>query len=254
MKKMLIVFLLLFTTSFVSAQVAKKGHQPQHSKVEFSAGVDFVSSFIWRGINLGNSPAIQPKVAIEAFDFELSAFGSYALMANAGHGFDKVPYTEFDLELKYTIPTKAGTFNIAISDIFMPFLGLEYSNYDGVVDGVEEGAHYLGARIEYKGTRSFPISFMAEYNFHNDVHKSIYAELGYNFKSGGTDIDLFFGVAKGTDGSELYEIEEDEIAVINVGCTISKTIRVMDSIIPLKTSVVFNPHANMPYLVVSLSL
>lgn len=256
MKKVLLVFIMLCTASFVNAQHEGEEH---HSGVEFSAGVDIVSSYIWRGLNFGNSPAIQPNVSVGFSGFELSAFGSYALMANAGYGFYSVPYTEFDLELKYSIPTKVGTFSIACSDIFMPFLGLEYSNYDGVVGDEETGAHWLGARIGYEGTESFPISFMAEYNFHNDACKSIYAELGYNFTYGETDIELFFGVAKGTNsdivGSAFYEIKEDKIAVVNVGGTISKTIKVTDSFsIPLRTSVIFNPNANMPYLVVSLSL
>ena len=51
---------------------------------------------------------------------------------------------------KYNIPTNVGTFVIAYSDIFMPCLGLEYSNYDGVVDNIETGAHWLGARIAYE--------------------------------------------------------------------------------------------------------
>jgi len=238
---------MLCTASFVNAQ-----------GVKFSAGADLVSSFLWRGLNFGNSPAIQPNVAVEVSGVKLSVLSSYALMANYPRGFDKVPYSEFDLELKYSIPTNIGTFVIAYSDIFMPCLGLEYSNYDGVVDNIETGAHWLGARIAYEGTESFPISFMAEYNFHNDACKSLYAELGYSFTCGRTDIGLVFGVATGTNsdlvGSAFYEIYEDKIAVINVGGSISKTIQITDSFsIPFKASLCINPNANMPYLAVSFS-
>ena len=254
MKKVLVIVILLFTASFVTAQHSKK-----EPVIEFSTGVDFVSGFIWRGLNLGSSPAIQPNASISAFGFELAAFGSYALIASEYHHFDKVPYTEFDLELKYSMHTKAGEFSLLVSDIFLPYEGLAYSNFDGVVDNEKTGAHDLGAGIEYEGPEHFPISFRLEYHFHNDPNRSIYGELGYRFACGETDIRLFFGAAMGTNGdlhgSEFYEIEEDEIGIINVGATISKEIKVTDSFsIPLNTSVVFNPYANAAYLVVSLSL
>jgi hypothetical protein len=254
MKKILAIFLLVFTVSFVNAQGGG-----QHHVFEFSSGVDFVSGFIWRGLDFGSAPAIQPNAAIEAFGFELSAFASYALMANVDQGFDKVPYSEFDLEFKYSIPTSAGKFSIIASDIFMPFLGLVYSNYDGVVGGIEEGAQWLSIGIGYEGTRHFPLSLRVDYHFHNDANKSIYAELGYKFVYGRNMIDLFCGVATGTNsdlpGSVFYEIEDDKIGFINVGGSISRNIRVTDSFhIPLKTSVVFNPNANIGYLVCSLSL
>ena len=258
MKKILAIFLLVFTVSFVSAQ--KSGKKKHHPVVEFSSGVDFVSGFIWRGLDFGSAPAIQPNAAIGAFGFELSAFASYALMANVEKGFDKVPYSEFDLEFKYSIPTRsAGTFSIIASDIFMPFLGMAYSNYEGVVDGIQEGAHWLSIGLGYEGTRHFPLSLRVDYHFHNDISKSIYAELGYKFVYGRNKIDLFCGVATGTNsdlpGSVFYEIEDDEIGFINVGGSISRIIRVTDSFhIPLKTSVVFNPNANIGYLVCSLSL
>jgi hypothetical protein len=257
MKKVLLIFLLLFVAAFVNAQEEAEEHS---SAVEFSAGVDFVSSFLWRGLNLGNSPAIQPNAAISAFGFELSAFGSYALVANEYHGFSQVPYTEFDLELKYSLPTSAGTFSIVATDIFMPHLGLEYSNYDGIVDDEETGAHWLCAGITYEGPEHFPLSLKLDYNFYNEISKSIYAELGYNFTCGGTSIDLFCGAAMGTNkdvvpGSIFYEIEKDEIGIINVGGTITKTIEVTNTFsIPLSTSVIFNPNANAAYLVFSLSL
>jgi hypothetical protein len=154
MKKILVVFLLVVTVSFVNAQ--DEGNE--HHVFEFSSGVDLVSGFIWRGLDFGSAPAIQPNVAIGAFGFELSAFASYALAANVEQGFDKVPYSEFDLELRYSLPTNAGTFSIIGSDIFMPYLGMGYSNYDGVVDGIEKGAHWLCIGFGYEGTERFPIS------------------------------------------------------------------------------------------------
>ena len=256
MKKVLLIFIMLCTASFVNAQHGKERH---NSGVEFSAGIDIVSSFVWRGLNLGNSPAIQPRAALGISELEIGLLGSYALMANASNGSHNVPYAEFDIELKYSIPTKIGTFSITCTDIFLPHLGLEYFNYDGVVDGEETGAHCLAVGFEYEGPRRFPIYFKADYNFHNEVSKSIYGEFGLYYICGRTNIKLFCGVALATNnekhGSIFYELEEKDFGIINLGATINRQIEVSDSfIIPLSTSVIINPTHEAVYLVGSLSL
>ena len=65
MKKILVIFLLVVTVSFVNAQ----GEEEKQQVFEFSSGVDLVSGFIWRGLDFGRAPAIQPNVAIGAFGF-----------------------------------------------------------------------------------------------------------------------------------------------------------------------------------------
>lgn len=66
-------------------------------------GCDFVSSYIWRGQNLGNT-SMQPTLGVEYKGLSLTAWGSVGL-ANL---FDA---KEFDLTLEYT----TGGFNIGIN-------------------------------------------------------------------------------------------------------------------------------------------
>ena len=73
-------------------------------EVETTISGDIVSSYIWRGQDLG-SAAIQPTLGVGYKGFSLSAWGSYGIA-------DPADTKEFDLTLAYS----AGGFNIGITD------------------------------------------------------------------------------------------------------------------------------------------
>ena len=73
-------------------------------EIETTISGDFVSSYIWRGQDLG-STAIQPTLGVGYKGLSLTAWGSYGLVNPADT-------KEFDLTLAYT----AGGFNIGITD------------------------------------------------------------------------------------------------------------------------------------------
>ena len=58
-------------------------------KIETTISSDFVSSYIWRGQDLG-SVAVQPTLGVEYKGLSLTAWGSYGLV-------DKDDAKEFDL-------------------------------------------------------------------------------------------------------------------------------------------------------------
>ena len=76
-------------------------------KIETTISSDFVSSYIWRGQDLG-SVAVQPTLGVEYKGLSLTAWGSYGLV-------DKDDAKEFDLTLAYTI----GGFNIGVTDYWL---------------------------------------------------------------------------------------------------------------------------------------
>ena len=45
---------------------------------ELSVGSDFVSRYIWRGTDFGNSPSIQPTVAFSTGGLTIGFWGAYA--------------------------------------------------------------------------------------------------------------------------------------------------------------------------------
>ena len=89
--------------------------------VETTISTDVVSSYIWRGQDLG-SAAVQPTLGIDYKGLSLSAWGSYGLVNTADT-------KEFDLTLAYT----TGGFNIGITDYWFS-AGLDpdarYFKYD----------------------------------------------------------------------------------------------------------------------------
>ena len=73
-------------------------------EIETTICGDIVSSYIWRGQDLG-STAIQPTLGVEFKGLSLTAWGSYGLA-------DPSDTKEFDLTLAYSV----GGFNIGIID------------------------------------------------------------------------------------------------------------------------------------------
>ena len=94
MKKIVIFAMGLVLSSTTHAQ----------EKIETTISGDFVSSYIWRGQDLG-SAAVQPTLGVGYKGMSLTAWGSYGL-ANP----DDVK--EFDLTLGYAV----GGFNIGVTD------------------------------------------------------------------------------------------------------------------------------------------
>ena len=93
MKKIVLGLMLLCGATTIEAQ-----------EVETTISGDIVSSYIWRGQDLG-SAAIQPTLGIGYKGLSLSAWGSYGIA-------DPADTKEFDLTLAYSV----GGFNIGITD------------------------------------------------------------------------------------------------------------------------------------------
>ena len=84
-------------------------------KVETTIAADFVSQYIWRGLDLGDV-SIQPTLGVGYKGLSLTAWGNVGLSNSSDT-------KEFDLTLAYTI----GGFNIGITDYWFN-LGLDPEN------------------------------------------------------------------------------------------------------------------------------
>ena len=93
--------IVLFALGLVA--VATAHAQDEKAKVETTVAADFVTNYIWRGLDCGNI-SVQPTLGIGYKGLSLSAWGSV--------GFTSTDTKEFDLTLAYTI----GGFNIGITD------------------------------------------------------------------------------------------------------------------------------------------
>ena len=211
-------------------------------KIETTIQADFVSQYIWRGLDAG-SVAVQPTLGIDYKGLSLAAWGSYGLT-------NPDDTKEFDLTLAYT----TGGFNIGITDYWFSVGGDpdgRYFKYDA--HGTN---HVFEANIGYDFG---PVSLQWFTNFagNDGVNKdgkraySSYLEAAVPFKLATCDWTAAAGMVPyatsfyGTTG----------FAVTNLSLKATKDIRVTDTFsIPLFAQVVGNPCSQNAYFVFGFTL
>ena len=231
MKKIFAMILLCGATMAIEAQ-----------EISTTIGSDIVSSYIWRGQDLGGV-SLQPTLGLEYKGISLSAWGSVGLA-------DPADTKEFDITLGYTI----GGLNIGITDYWFN-AGLDpqdrYFKYDA--HGTN---HVFEANIGYDfGVVS--AQWYTNISGNDGVNKdgkraySSYFEVAAPFKLATCDWTATVGAVPyatdfyGTNG----------IAVTNLAVRASKDIKVTDSFsIPIFGEVSANPCSQKAYLVVGMSL
>lgn len=230
MKKIAILFMGLVISMAVHAQ-----------EIETMVGCDFVSSYIWRGQNLGNT-SMQPTLGVEYKGLSLTAWGSVGL-ANL---FDA---KEFDLTLEYT----TGGFNIGITDYWLD----EGAEPEGLYFkyGALSTNHVFEANVGYDfgfaSLKWFTIFAGNDGRYNGKRAYSSYFEVSVPFQLASVDWSLTAGAvpfATGFYGTTGF-------AVTNLALTVSKDIKVTDSFsIPVFAQVVANPCSQMAYFVFGFTL
>ena len=211
-------------------------------KVETTLGADFVSSYIWRGQDLG-STAVQPTFGVGYKGLSLSAWGSYGLVNPADT-------KEFDLTLAYTI----GGLNIGVSDYWFTTGGDPDGRYFRY--NAHGTNHVFEANIGYDfGVAS--LQWFTNFAGNDGVNKdgnraySSYVEATVPFTLGGVDWAATAGVVPfatdfyGTTGA----------AVTNLSLKATKEVKVTDTFrLPVFGQVVANPCSQKAYMVLGVSL
>ena len=211
-------------------------------KVETTICGDVVSSYIWRGQDLGNV-SLQPTLGIGYKGLSLTAWGSVGLS-------DPSDTKEFDLTLSYAI----GGLNISVTDYWFNN-GLDpenrYFKYDA--HGTN---HVVEANIGYDfGLAS--LQWFTNFAGNDGVNKdgkraySSYVELTVPFKLATVDWTATAGAVPfstdfyGTDG----------FAVTNLALKATREIKVTESFsVPVFGQVVANPCSQKAYLVIGFTL
>lgn len=231
----------LFSLAAVAAVAGLPATTMAQDKVEASVGADVVSSYIWRGQNLG-SAAIQPGASIAWKGLSLGAWGSYGFV-------DKEDANEFDLTLSYTV----GGFSVGLTDYFFDHYNDEtrYFMYDA-----HKTAHVFEAFVGYDfGPVAFNwytnIGGADGVNEDGDRAYSSYFELSAPFKLGGLDWKASVGAVP---WATSFYSEVSGFAVTNITLGASKDIRITDSFsLPLSGSVTFNPCQEKAYITAAIS-
>ncbi len=206
--------------------------------VEATIGADFVSQYIWRGLDAGNV-SIQPTLGIGYKGLSLSAWGSVGLKSD--------DTKEFDLTASYTI----GGFTIGVTDYWFNSPEERYFYYKA-----HDTSHVFEASVAY----DFGLLSAAWYtNFagNDGVNKegkraySSYFELNAPFKLASCDWTGTLGVVP--YATTFYDTSG--FAVTNVALKASKDIKITDSFaVPIFAQVVANPCSQKAYFVFGFTL
>jgi len=227
------------------ARFATSLHAEESGSKYGSIGVnaDLVSRYIWRGFDFGNSVSIQPTLSYSLGGFNVGFWGSYAL------AYESANYDEIDIFASCAISTKAGTFKPFVTDYTFPYLNTKFFDFDND----STGSHTIETGLAFAGRDKCPITALFAVNVYNDGEHAPYFELGYPLTLNDVSLSLFVGGTKGK--CSWYGITKDEIAVLNVGVTASKTIAVTEKFsLPVAATFVVNPYAERSFLIFKISL
>lgn len=201
----------------------------------FKTGVDLVSSYVWRGTEFGDSPAIQPSLNYTFSNgVVVGAWGSYGVQKFTSVSNGDYRYQEVDLSL--TIP--AGPFSLTAVDYYVPNPSTVKS-----FDFSKTGPNIIEIDGAYS---SGNLSLLAAINVAGpDTNNAKYFEAGYKFYSkdgysakgvAGVGSKYFYGNVGGT---------EEKLALVNTGISVSKD--------KFTAGYVYNPISELSNLVFTAS-
>ncbi len=207
-------------------------------KIEATIEADFVSQYIWRGLDCGNV-SLQPTLGIAYKGFSLSAWGSV--------GFKSEDTKEFDLTASYTV----GGLTVEVTDYWFDSPEKRYFYYNA-----HSTSHVFEASVAY----DFGLLSAAWYtNFagNDGLNKS-----GKRAYSSYFEVNAPFRLATcewtGTLGVVPYATDFYDttgFAVTNVALKASKDIKITDSFsVPIFGQVIANPCSQKAYFVFGFTL
>ena len=255
-----LIFLFIFISMSNCFSQTDTTHQTKKGLAnppQFSLGTDLVSRYIWRGKDIGNSPAIQPNVSFGVAGFKIGVWGSYAMVYNGTSG----NYAEFDPYITYTLKW----FTIGITDYscpnsINPNSNNRYFNYTKSTTN-----HTLEGCLQFTGPEKFPLSVcvatlfygadkgkdsLSVYGLGSKNNYSTYFEVSYPFTVKGIGVKPFVGgIPFGSGWYGPYG------GIVNAGLTVSKSIKISKEYeLPVFVSIITNPQTESAFLVFGISL
>lgn len=198
----------------------------------WNLGADFYSSFVWRGMQNGSGPAIQPVLEHSSGSFTAGAWGS----------FDFRGYQEVDLYLSFSLPSG---FSLGITDYYSP--DLRYFDYSR-----ESGSHAFEVTLGFSGEN---LSLEADYILNEaggigSAGNDLYLQAGFSFRH----LSIFVGAGNGWLLND-QETNQYRVKICNLGLEVSRTIKITDRFeIPVLGQLIFNPDREQLFLVVGFTL
>ena len=230
MKNLFVFFIALC----LSYQITAQEQDSAASKWDYTVAADLVSRYVWRGTELGNSPAIQPDLEISYKNFTLGSWGSWSISS--------FPVQEADLFVSFEI----GKFKFTCWDYFYMNMDSVNNSYFKYSDG--ETGHDFSFDAEFELSEKVPLKLLASYNFYGaDTLHSSYFELSYQLKKK-IPLTVFAGFTpdKGWYGNGP--------GFVNMGFVLTKECKISDEYsMPFYCKIVYNPQRENVYLVAGIT-
>ncbi|WP_348811705.1 TorF family putative porin [Flavobacterium maritimum] len=257
MKKVVLILALMLTSSLAFAQdvpTSTESTAPEEEDPKFTAAVDVVYPYLWRGIKYyGDKVAFQPYVAY-AFTDKFSA----GLWATTNFSNAADAYNEFDWNISYQVTPIVA---VMLSDYYWPATknnpDWERSSY---FDYSEGSAQSLDLSILFDfSEKGVPLDLQwntliggNDYKYDDNGNRSrafsSYAEAGYthSFESVGIDVRPFVGAVVINGG--YYGVDENDEAGFffsNVGVNVSKDFKITEKFsLPVFVRYTYNENGN----------
>jgi hypothetical protein len=237
MKEVTMSILALAAFAAPDAMMAQDG-------VEATVSADVVSSYIWRGQDMGGA-AVQPTLGIGYKGLSLTAWGSYGIDSQN-------EMKELDLTLSYSI----GGLTVGVTDYYCA-TGIESTPGKYFEYAAHSTAHVFEANVGYDfGCLS--VNWFTNFAGADGVNKdgeraySSYFELAAPFKLGGIDWTATLGAVPYATTSYA---DAGGFAVTNVGVKATKELVVTPSFkLPVFAGLSANPSTEKLYFVAGFTL
>jgi hypothetical protein len=198
---------------------------------DLSVSVDLYNRYVWRGVEYGTGPSIQPTIEFSKGVFSIGAWGAYSTGSATSENY----YAEADL---YTSISLENGLSFGLTDYYYP--GTSW--FDLSNDSLS--SHILELNLGYEiGKFSIAGNYIINESSSSEGG-DMYFELGYT--SGA--FNAFVG------GGDGWHTSNGNFQICNVGVGTAKDIKVTDTFtIPVSGSVIVNPNTEQLFLVVGVS-
>lgn len=199
---------------------------------ELNVGVDLYNRYVWRGVEYGSGPSIQPTIEFSKGVFSIGAWGAYGTSIDASTGSY---YAEADL---FTSISLENGLSFGLTDYYYPGTSWFKLSNDTL------SSHILEFNLGYEiGKFSIAGNYIINESSSTEGG-DMYFELGYSN-------DLFNAFIGGGDG---WHTKNGNFQICNIGIGTSKEIKVTDTFsIPVSGTAIVNPNTEQLFLVVGVS-
>lgn len=212
---------------------------------QINYGVDLMSRYVWRGLDLDNGLSLQPTLEFSKGNLTVGAWGNLPLASGAEHK----AFKEVDFYAYYSKSIGKMGIDLGVTDYVVGGEDFDWGNFDS--DG---GQHLLELNVRLNGPEDRGWVLQVNKNFYNEPDKSTHVAFSYPMSVSGFDLKATVGgVLNGSDEAAPYYSEK--AGILETSLEVGRTF----GFIPghdttIKVIGIYNPMAKAFYPVVGLSI